>query len=181
MYLSFTYVKNVLELITMAKSNYSTKIYKSWKTKQEQKYTELIPKIIKYLNKKMSVIDIGIGPAWIYDFFEKEKIIFRKIIGIDPDSEIIKPKRKNIEYHITDWFASNEKFDFLICFDVMHLVEKPLALLNYVKKNGYALISVPYKHKNLLNHFIDNKNTEVIKEGNIGNEEVDYFVFLKVK
>ena len=110
----------------------------------------------------MSVIDIGVGPGWIYEFLK-----FKKIVGIDPDEKIIKPKKKFIEYHVTEHFETSEKFDLLICFDAIHLVNNPKKLLKYLKPNGLALISVPLRHKNLINQFKDNK---ILEQGEIGKE-----------
>ena len=151
---------------------YSTEIYKTWKKKQSQKYEQLTPIIKKHLNEQMTVIDIGIGPAWIYNYLK-----FKKIIGIDPDSKIIEPKKPFIEYHTTEQFKTKEKFDLLICFDTLHLIKEPKKILKYLKPNGIALISVPMHHKNLLKQFEDNT---ILEQGKIGQEEVDYFMLIQV-
>ncbi|MEM0372639.1 MAG: methyltransferase domain-containing protein [archaeon] len=157
---------------------YSTRIYASWKKKQLQKYAELIPRIKKHLQGVRSVIDIGIGPAWIYSSFEENGVFFERIVGVDPDPEIIEPRRHGIDYHVTEWFATNEKFDLLVCFDALHLIAEPLKLLGYVRPAGLALLSVPKRHESLLKQFMSNK---VMEKGKIGKDEEDFFILIKVK
>ena len=154
---------------------YSTKLYKSWEQKQKQKYNQLIPIISKHLNKNMEIIDIGIGPGWIYNYLK-----FKKITGIEPYKEMVENKNKNIEYHLTtiENFKTTEKFDLLISFDSLHLIKEPKQILKYLKPNGIALISVPIHHKNLLKQFEDNT---ILEQGKIGQEEVDYYILIKVE
>ncbi|NYZ80177.1 methyltransferase domain-containing protein, partial [Candidatus Micrarchaeota archaeon] len=139
---------------------YSTKIYKSWKKKQDEKYEDLMPRIKKHLTSVCTVIDIGIGPAWIYDAFEENDVRFAAVDGVDPDPEIIEPRHPDVEYHVTEWFATNRRFDFLICFDTLHLIKEPSKLLGYVRSGGLALISVPQRHASLLKQFMSNKILE---------------------
>lgn len=152
---------------------YSKDIYDSWKIKQAQKYEQLTPLIKEHLKKVNSVIDIGVGPAWIYDHMGR----FQRIVGVDADENMMNPKRSFIEYHVSSDFKTEERFDLLICFDALHLIEKPEKLINYVKKDRLALISVPLRFKNLLNQFTANK--QVLIEGTIGEEEKDYFALIK--
>lgn len=160
---------------------YSTKIYASWKRKQSEKYADLMPRIKKHLVSVCTVIDIGIGPAWIYDAFEEEGVTFETIDGVDPDEKIIEPRHPDVDYHVTTWFATNRRFDLLICFDTLHLIKEPIKLLGYVRPNGFALISVPQRHASLLKQFTVNKNCAVIESGEIGKEEKDSFILIKVK
>lgn len=155
---------------------YTTEIYDTWRKKQLQKYEELFPRIKEYLKKEWSVIDIGIGPAWLEDFLKEKGMNFKKIVGVDPDPKIIEPRKEYIEYHVTEHFETEEKFDLLICFDVLHLIKEPEKLLRLVKPGGYMLLSVPLKFKEKLDVF---KELEPIAGGEIGKEEIDYFIFIR--
>ena len=188
---------------------YSTKIYQSWRNKQQQKYRQITKIIQPHLNQqmtvldigieqlfffyetlrkrklgkrksnKMTVLDVGVGQGWIYEEFEKQGIQFKRIVGIEPDENMMKKNNTNIEYHNTtiENFKTTEKFDLLISFDSLHLIKKPKQILKYLKPNGLALISIPMHHKNILKQFEDNI---ILEQGKIGKEEVDYFILIKV-
>lgn len=158
-------------------TKFSTKIYEAWRNKQIQKYEDLYPRIKKYLKSSFSVIDIGIGPAWLEEFLLKKGIKFKRIVGIDPDSTIIKPKKDYIEYHITEHFETDERFDFLVCFDVLHLIKRPEKLLELLKPNSMALFSVPLRFKEKLDFFHE---YEALEGGEVGKEEKDYFMLIKL-
>ena len=155
---------------------FSTKIYEAWHRKQLQKYKDVFPRIKKYLKKDMTVIDIGIGPGWLEEFLKDKGFKFEKIVGVDTDAEITEPRKQYIKYHITDHFSTKEKFDFLICFDTLHLIKKPVELLNMLKPGGFALFSLPLRFKRLFDLFVDQ---EIVEAGKIGKDEIDYFILIK--
>lgn len=154
---------------------FSTDIYGSWRKKQLEKYSELFPKIEKYLKREYSVLDIGIGKAWFEEFLGEKDVRFQEIIGIDADERMTLPQRKSVTYFITDHFQTNRKFDLVVCFDTLHLLKEPRKLLEYSR--NLVLVSVPMRFKNRLNAF-DDQN--IIERGEIGKEEKDYFILIKV-
>jgi len=154
---------------------YTSEIYKSWRRKQWEKYEDLFPKIKNHLDNDWSVIDIGIGPGWLEELLHDNGFRFRKIVGVEPDEKMIEPK-PYIKYKITDHFKTKEKFDLLICFDTVHLITKPVELLGFVKRGGLVLFSVPLRFKKKLD-FLD---ISPLESGEIGKEEMDYFILAKV-
>jgi SAM-dependent methyltransferase len=154
---------------------FSSAIYGSWRKKQLEKYSDLFPKIKKYLKKDYSVLDIGIGKAWLEEFLEKKKIKFGEVVGVDVDEAMIAPQKKGITYFITDDFMTVRKFDLVFCFDTLHLLKDPRRLLEYSK--NFVLVSLPKSFESRLDVFRDRK---IIEEGEIGKEEKDHFVLIKV-
>ena len=166
------------------KEIFFSEIYeKSWKKKQEQKYKQLIPKIKRYLNKEMKVLDIGAGQGWIYNDFKKEGIEFKKVTAIEPDKKMIDKKNKKINYINTSFekFNARQKYDLIIIFDSLHLIEEKEKIKKFLKKEGMVLISLPLHYKNLLNQFTLNKEYKIIKKGVIGKEEKDEYILIKLK
>jgi len=154
---------------------FSTDIYGSWREKQLEKYSDLFPTLKEYLKSEYSVLDIGIGKAWFEEFLEGKKIRFKEVIGIDADERMTLPQRRGITYFITDDFLTAKKFDFVVCFDTLHLLKDPRRILDY--SNNLVLISLPMAFKEKLGVF---KSLNVIEQGEIGKQEKDYFVLIKV-
>ena len=157
-------------------NNFSSKIYDSWKLKQLQKYHHLFPILKKHLRNNSSVLDLGIGRAWFEEFLIKKGFTFSKITGVDAEKDSIEPRKEFIEYHLTSHFNSEEKFDFIVCFDSYHLLQNK-NLLSFAKQNSLILISLPLRWEKQLNDF---KELNIIEEGIIGEEEKDHFILIKV-
>ena len=154
---------------------FSTDIYESWREKQLEKYSDLFPRIKNYLKKEYSVLDIGIGKAWFEEFFGSEKIKFKEVIGMDVDERMTLPQKKGITYFITDDFLTAKKFDLVVCFDTLHLLKDPRRVLDYSK--NLVLVSLPMAFKGKLDVF---RGQNIMEEGEIGKQEKDYFVLIKV-
>ena len=154
---------------------FSTDIYDSWREKQLEKYTELLPIIKGYLKREYSILDIGIGKAWLEEFLEGKKVKFKDVIGIDTDERMTLPQKKGITYFITDDFLTTKKFDFVVCFDTLHLLKDPRRVLDYSK--NLVLVSLPMAFKDKLEIF---RGQDIMEEGEIGKQEKDYFVLIKV-
>ena len=154
---------------------FSADIYESWREKQREKYEELFPKLKSHLKKGFALLDIGIGRAWFEDFLNDRKVGFKEIIGVDVDEIMTLPQKKGITYFITDDFVTAREFDFVVCFDTLHLLSEPRKLLRYSK--NLVLVSLPMAFKEKLEVFRDQK---IIEEGEIGNQEKDYFILIKV-
>ena len=154
---------------------FSTDIYESWREKQLEKYSDLFPKIKEHLKKEYSVLDIGIGKAWFEEFLGGKKVKFKEVIGIDTDERMTLPQKKGITYFITDDFLTTKKFDFVVCFDTLHLLKDPRRVLDYSK--NLVLVSLPMAFKDKLEIF---RSQNITEEGEIGKQEKDYFVLIKV-
>jgi len=154
---------------------YSTEVYETWKEKQIEKYVDLFPRIKEHLNSDMSVLDVGIGHAWLEQFFEEQNIRFKRVVGIEPDKKMAEPRQAGIEYH-KELEEISEQFDLVISFDAAHLMDTPCKLIDYVKENGFLLVSVPLTFTNSLSVFT---NLKVLSEGEIGTQEKDGFVFIQ--
>jgi SAM-dependent methyltransferase len=154
---------------------FSTDIYESWREKQLEKYSDLFPRLKDYLKGEYSVLDVGIGKAWFEEFLEGKKVKFKEVIGIDMDERMTLPQKKGITYFITDDFLTTKKFDFVVCFDTLHLLKDSRRILDYSK--NLVLVSLPMAFKEKLGAF---KSLNVIEQGEIGKQEKDYFVLIKV-
>jgi SAM-dependent methyltransferase len=154
---------------------FSTDIYESWREKQLEKYSDLFPRLKDHLRGEYSVLDIGVGKAWFEEFLEGKKVKFKEVVGIDTDERMTLPQKKGITYFITDDFLTAKKFDFVVCFDTLHLLKDPRRILDYSR--NLVLISLPMAFKEKLGAF-DSLN--VIEQGEIGKQERDYFVLIKV-
>ena len=70
----------------------------------------------------------------------------------------------------------NKKYDYLICFDSLHLLKKQTQITSHLKKEGIGFIAVPLHFENLLNKF-NEKN--IIEKGVIGKQEKDVYIIIK--
>ncbi|MBI5884557.1 methyltransferase domain-containing protein [archaeon] len=154
---------------------------RAWKKKQLQKYSGLLPEL-KELVKGKTVLDYGIGKAWLWQFLEKKGINAGKVYGIDLNEQAVKPRKKGINYYFSlqDFLKEKRKADLLVLFDAIHLMKKKelLELKKLVKKNGKLLVSVPASKKVLLHNLNWLGRTAWLKE--IGLEEKDYCALIKL-
>ncbi len=151
------------------------KVYDSWQVKQYKKYHHIYPILKKYIGKKMTLLDLGIGKGWFEQFLAKKGFMFSRIVGVDTGLDIVGQKIKEVEYVFDRVFKTDEKFDFVVCFDAFHLL-KNKKIMDFVKPGGYLLVSLPLRQKDKLDVFSKEK---IVEKGEIGEDEVDYFVFLK--
>jgi len=154
---------------------FSTDIYESWREKQFEKYSDLFPRLKDYLKGEYSVLDIGIGKAWFEEFLEAKRVKFKEVVGIDTDERMTLPQKKGITYFITHDFLTTKKFDFVVCFDTLHLLKDPHRVLDYSK--NLVLVSLPMAFKDKLDPF---RSQNILEQGEIGKQEKDYFVLIKV-
>lgn len=57
-------------------SKFFEKIYDSWKTKQLQKYHSILPKLKPFLKNNMTLLDLGVGQAWLEEFLQRKGFQF---------------------------------------------------------------------------------------------------------
>jgi SAM-dependent methyltransferase len=153
---------------------FSADIYGSWREKQLEKYDDLFPRLKPHL-KGGSLLDIGIGKAWLEEFLESKGIKFNEVIGVDADEKMTLPQRNGITYFITDDFETSRKFDLVVCFDTLHLLKDARKLTGY--SQGLALVSLPIRLREKLEVF---NGENIIEQGEIGGSEKDYFMLIKV-
>lgn len=157
---------------------FSNAIYESWKKIQLEKYEDIFPRIQKYLQNSFKVLDFGIGKAWFEEFLGERDIIFEKIAGFDVNEKAVKPRKQGIEYIIAQKLETDKKFDFIIAFDSLHLIENPLKLLEFAAPRALILIATPQNFASVLEPF---NSLEKIEYGEIGETEKDHFILIRNK
>lgn len=153
---------------------FSADVYESWREKQLEKYRDLLPVLKRHLAGG-SLLDIGIGKAWFEEFLASEGMQFSEIVGVDANERMTLPRRQGITYFITDDFMTARKFDFVVCFDTLHLLKDPRKLMGY--SQDLVLVSLPVKFRDKLAVF---GGESILEQGEIGKQEKDCFFLIKV-
>jgi len=130
---------------------FTEKIYKSWEPIQKNMYKRAL-RILEKNNVKIegNVLDIGIGYGYFEDFLRKNGIQ-TKIIGIDPNIEMLKQCKVNgVQKIIADGdnipFPDNY-FDLIFSFDTIHLLKKR-DFIRVLKKGGFIMVSMFFNKQN---------------------------------
>jgi SAM-dependent methyltransferase len=152
---------------------YSAGIYDSWRQAQEEKYADVLPFVEAQLRKARTLLDIGIGKAWLEGFLLGKGLKFEKVVGVDVDEEMVEPRLPGVEYVITGDYKPAERFDFVICFDALHLLKEPGRLLGYAKPGCWVLAAEPLKFAGTLKAL-----GKPAEQGVIGSQEQDRFVLV---
>ena len=122
---------------------------RSWHVRK--KVRELYPK-----NTKMDIFDAGMGFGQ-YTYFMAKRFPDSSILAVDVKNEQVEDCRKffskcgynNVNVEIADRtkIEYRDKFDFILCVDVMeHIVEDELVFNNFysaLKKGGKLLVNTP--------------------------------------
>jgi SAM-dependent methyltransferase len=156
-------------------SQFFTQVYDSWLSIQLDKYQQLLPILSQHLSHDFSVLDLGVGKAWFHSFLRENGFTFKKIVGVDVSEEAIFPRQDFIDYQLTDSFTSKEKFDFVVCFDSLHLLENQ-NVLEHLKPGGLALLALPRRWQSLFEPFSQEK---ILASGIIGSKERDEFLLIQ--
>lgn len=121
---------------------------------QQAKYAQLWPHIKPFFpaHARITLLDIGIGPAWWESFLAEKNVSFTRIVGVDVSENSLSVRKKGIEYVISSSFDTDEKFDIVICFDAWHCFPE-MVLTKFVKKNGVLIVSEPRPFAHLLDVF----------------------------
>lgn len=125
--------------------NFSTHYYSThYAPIQQAKYAQLWPHIKPFFppHARTTLLDIGIGPAWLETFLAEKNVSFTRVVGVDVSENAFVEQKKGIEYVIDPSFDTEEKFDVVICFDAWHCFPT-MDLFKFVKKNGLLLVSEP--------------------------------------
>jgi SAM-dependent methyltransferase len=153
--------------------SYSEKIYESWREAQLQKYADLLPRIEAQLRAAQTLLDIGVGKAWFEEFLRKRGFSFARVVGVDADAGMVRPRKRHIIYRIDADYRTDETFDFVVCLDALHLLPEPGRLLGYARPGGHVLAAVPLRLREKLDVL-----GKPLDEGVIGGKEKDYFVLV---
>jgi len=162
--------------------SFFNEVYGSWQDKQASKYEELVPKIEDCFRSSETVLDIGVGKAWLWTYLMNKGFDFKWIDGVDVSRRATEPELDEINYFYIN--ASSQEFsinselerdtyDLLVAFDSIHLVEYGKELLSLICDGGFLLQAVPLKFQSELKKY---EELEVIKEGEIGEEELDRYL-----
>ena len=117
-----------------------------------------------------SVLDVGVGEGWFYEFLENKGLVFRRVVGVDVDERV--KRREGLDYVFTRHYSGDERFDLVVCLDALHLVSYDVA--GFARAGGFVLVSVPERFGSEL---VRLNNTKTVIEGVAGRRERDRFVF----
>lgn len=124
-------------------------------------YRNYLSILSNYLNFSTDVLDIGCGSGSIAFYMAK---MGKKVVGIDISSRAIDVCKKTskilglssvTKFEVVNCldFSSQQKFDLIICTEVLeHLEDDEQIIKNFnkiLKKGGYLFISVPSKNSPL--------------------------------
>ncbi len=151
-------------------------VYGSWKEKQIEKYRQMEEVIRNVFEESERVLDVGVSKAWLWRYLEENGYSFREVVGVDVSEEATEPEKEGIEYLYSEEPTSKTslmgRFDLVVAFDSVHLIDYAQRLPEFLREEGYILQSAPMKFKDSLVYFSD---LELVTEGKIGGEEVDHF------
>lgn len=130
---------------------------------QHAKYAQLWPHIKSFFapHARTTLLDVGIGPAWLESFLAEKNVSFTRILGVDVSESSLSVRKKGIEYVIDPAFDTDEKFDIVICFDAWHCIPN-LNLEKFVKKNGLIIVSEPLTFESQLEKLPANRLVDVV-------------------
>lgn len=151
-------------------------VYDSWKPKQLAKYQQLLPLFKQHLRPSQTLLDYGIGPGWLEEFFLEHHFSFQRIVGFDVNPLVVNRQVPGVEYVLTKSFDSKETFDVIACFDTIHLVKDPKQLEKHLNPHGLLFLSVPKTFQSKMPTFPKLKK---LVEMEIGVEEKSLFQLWK--
>lgn len=151
------------------------RVYESWKPKQLEKFERLLPFFKMHFKPSSSILDLGVGRAWFESFLLDNDLRLGKVVGVDLNELLVKPRLKWIDYRFSKDFNTEERFDFIVCIDSLHLLPDK-QIQKFAKPSGFILVSIPNTFLHELPKF---KDCEVLHEGFVGEQEKDYFQLLR--
>ncbi len=129
---------------------------------QREKYAEVWPLLQPLLSKHAprTLVDFGVGPAWLETFLEEKGLSFDRVVGVDISEEAISLRKKGIDYRVNTLLSSSEKFDLVIAWDAWHCFPT-LRLEDYLSPNGLLLLAEPAPFVSLLEPYVKNALLDV--------------------
>ena len=117
-------------------------LYENWKPLQLEKYAQLLPLLKEHVKRDASVLDLGIGRAWLETFLQENGFAFPRVVGVEEKEMLAEPRAPGIEYVFTPRFDTAERFDFVAAFDSAHLLPDG-DVARFAKQGGVVLLSAP--------------------------------------
>lgn len=156
----------------------SIEVYGAWEEKQLEKYKDLIEvkEVNEALKESESALDIGIGKAWLWRYLHKKGYEYRDIVGVDVSKKATEPEKEHVKYIYSSNPKIKKKFDLIVAFDSIHLIEYKDRLPSHLKRKGYFIQSLPMKFSH---EALDHGKLKTVEEGKIGRREKDYFILQK--
>ncbi len=164
-----------------------SKIYKSWKRIQTEKYRKVFdalgPDFLEGMFKRRT-LDIGYGPGFFERFLQKKGFDTRNFIAVDIDREMTAQGKDSSQKIIADANMlpfKAESFDSVVCLDALHLINTDFTRV--MKKGGFALVSLFFNSQNhrevkrLLKERL--KGLRIIREFSYTGRENGFFVLAR--
>lgn len=145
---------------------------------QHAKYAQLWPAIQTLLQSlaPQSLLDVGIGPAWLETFFQAQGLHIPKIVGTDVSEEAITPRKEGVEYILPpNTLPAASQFDLVVCFDAWHCFPE-LDLASFVKPQGLLLVSEPLTYESQLSKLKGKRLVDVV----VGEVEKSRVVLVEI-
>ena len=115
---------------------------------------KIISNFISKINKKIKLLDLGIGNGWIEEKLKSKNIQFT---GVDISSEAIKKLQNKIDgkFIVGDIsnFESNERYDVVLLLETLEHIpsQKTFEMINRIRKllnnDGILIVSVPVNER----------------------------------
>ncbi|MDP2666349.1 MAG: class I SAM-dependent methyltransferase [Candidatus Diapherotrites archaeon] len=121
-----------------------------------------------------SLLDLGIGPAWLESFFLEKGHSFSRIVGVDISESAISPRQDGIDYILSSSFDTPERFDLVVCFDAWHCFPD-LDIQKFISPRGLLLVSEPLTYEKQLENLSGNRLIDLV----VGEMEKSRVVLMK--
>lgn len=142
-------------------------------------------RVARLVGKNKTILEVGCGPG-------SQSKVFHGILGCDVVGIEIDPARAekartycrevhvaNLETDDLSGFLKDEKFDVIVCADVLEHLRNPddllIGLKNYLKPDGYLVASIPnFTHASIIYEMIHGR-FEYKTEGLLDSTHIKFF------
>jgi ubiquinone/menaquinone biosynthesis C-methylase UbiE len=124
---------------------YTSRIYKSWKTAQEQKYEAILEVIPEGEISGRRIADIGSGSGFFEAFLKSRDYNISKFVSVEPDEFMAskdKTSRKKVQARAESLPLESRSFDGVICIDAIHLITDAKDMIRILKPKGWMLVAL---------------------------------------
>ena len=124
---------------------FTSKIYKSWKTTQEQKYEAILEILPEDEISGKRIADIGSGSGFFETFLKNKDYIIKKFISVEPDEFMAskdKTSWKKVHARAESLPFEGRSFDGVVCIDTIHLVSDARDMIRILKPKGWLLVAL---------------------------------------
>ncbi|MCS7121098.1 MAG: class I SAM-dependent methyltransferase [Archaeoglobaceae archaeon] len=130
---------------------FSSKIYKSWREIQFEKFDNIFEKLRKLgLDLGKLVLDAGSGNGFLKEYLKAHDVDV-EVVALDVDLEILLENSSDYKVLGDANFTPFKRgvFDAIFCIDVAHLLKR--LDTSPLKSSGLLVIAVPYRFKERIN------------------------------